>query len=90
MKYVDETFQDIASIMTERFGLSDHHVDMPRKDPFDLSACSIIMGTMGLDQDTNYRAIELLRKQDKETKKAFVEWEPEFRRFWLIKTMGGE
>ena len=45
---------------------------------------------MDLDQEIHYWAIEFLRKQDKETKKAFVEFEPDFRRFWLLKTMGGE
>ena len=70
---MDDTLQTMVSIMTERFSLSAHHVNGPRKDPFDLSACSVIVGTMGLEQETHYRAIEFLRKQDMETNKAFVE-----------------
>ena len=87
----------MASIMTERFGLGEHHVDGLRKDQFDLSACAAIVRAMDLDQETHYRAIEflckqdkVLCKQDKETKKTFVKFEPDFRRFWLLKIMGEE
>ena len=51
-QYADETFLNMASIMTERFGLGEHQVDGPLKDLFGLSACSAIMRTMNLDQDT--------------------------------------
>ena len=80
----------MASIMTERFGLCEHHVDGPPKDQFDLSACVAIVRAMDIDMQTQYLAIDFLRKQDKETKKTFVEFDPEFRRFWLLKTMGLE
>ena len=85
---VDETFINMASIMTERFGLGEHHVDGPPKDHFDLSACAAIVRAMDLDMQTQFLAIEYLRKQDKETKKAFVEFDPEFRMFWLRQIMG--
>ena len=69
-------------IMTEWFGLGDHQVDGPLKDLYDLSTCSAIVASMGLDHETQYQAVELLRKLDKEMKKAFACWEPEFRKFW--------
>ena len=76
--------------MTDQFGLDNHQVDGPPKDPYDLYACSTILDTMGLDYKTKFWAFELLRKQDKEMNKAFVCWEPEFRQFWLTKTLGSE
>ena len=86
---VDETFINMVSIMTERFGLGEHHVGGPPKEQFDLSACVAIVRGMDLEMKTQFQA-EYLCKQDKETKKAFVEFEPEFRMFWLLKTMGLE
>ena len=85
---VDETFINMASIMTKRFGFGEHHVDGPPKDHFDLSTCAAIVRAMDLDMQTQFLEIEYLRKQDKETKKALVEFDPEFRMFWLLKTMG--
>ena len=90
MQSTDETFLNMASIMTERFGLGEHRIDRPSKDQFDLFACAAIVRTMDLDQETHYQEIEFLRKQDKEMNKTFVEWDPDFKRFWLLKTMGGE
>ena len=71
----------MCSIMTDRFGLDYHQVDGLLKDRYDLSACSAILDTMGLDHETKFRVFELLRKQDKKMKKAFICWEPEFRHF---------
>ena len=85
---VDETFMNVASIMTERFGLGEHQVDGPRKDPFDVSACVDIVRGMDIDMETQFGVIEYLRLQDKEKKKAFVEFDPEFRMFWVRKIMG--
>ena len=90
MPSVDETFQNMCSIMTDRFGLNNHQVDGPLKDPYDLSSFSAILDTMGLDHETKFWALELLYKQDKEMKKAFVCWEPDFRQFWLTKTLASE
>ncbi len=85
----EETLMTMSRLMTERLGLREQQVDGPPKERFDLSACVAIMRNMDLDQDTHYRAVEFLRMQDKETKKAFVEFDPVFRRFWLLKTIGG-
>ena len=74
--------------MTERFGLGEHHVDGPPKDQFDLSACAAIVRAMDLDQETHHLAKEFLRKQDKKTKKAFVEFDPDFRRFLVAQNHG--
>ena len=85
---VDETFLNMASVMTERFGLGEHHVDGPPKDPYDLSACAAIVRGMALDIQTQFRVIEYLCLQDKETKKAFVEFDAEFRMFWVCQIAG--
>ena len=85
---VDETFLNMASVMTERFGLGEHHVDGPPKDPFDLSACVAVVRGMQLDIQTQFRVIEYLRLQDKETKKAFIEFDAEFRMFWVCQIAG--
>ena len=74
--------------MTERFGLGEHHVDGPPKDQFDLSACAAIVRAMDIDMQTQFKAIDYLRLQDQETKKAFVEFDPEFRMFWVCQIMG--
>ena len=43
---------------------------------------------MDLDQETHHLAKEFLRKQDKKTKKAFVEFDPDFRRFLVAQNHG--
>ena len=76
--------------MINRFELHNQHVDGLAKDLYDLSTCSHILDVMGLDNQTKFQAFELLHKKDKEMRKAFVCWQPEFRQFWSKNMLGSE
>lgn len=86
---VNETFANMCSMMSDRFGAQSQQVDGPEKEPDDLLACYDILDTMGLDMNTKFEAFELLRKQDKQMQRIFITWEPTFRQFWLTKMLGG-
>ena len=68
MPSVDETFMNVCNL--DRLDQHKQQVDGPAKDLYDLTACSDILDIMGLDNQTKFQVFELLRKQDKEMRKA--------------------